>query len=352
MYENKTAENIKAEMLAKITDIETREGSFINDMLSPVSMELESAYNQLDVLLSTMFLDDIRCEYLDKRASEYGIYRKQGTKAKGQVTFTGSENTIIPKGSLISTGSNLMFETVDEVTIPAEQTTVVADIISSDIGSKYNVSNNTIVNIPSAINGVVSVTNEKPITGGTDVELDEALLKRLLHQLRNPATSGNPAHYKIWALEVNGIGDVKVFPTHFGNGTVLVLPITSEKQAPTEDIIQKVKNHIETKRPIGATVTVNAPIMTAININATITTDGVRPLEDINHEFTKLFKKYITDSVFKIYTVDYFKCLSIFYEISGVRQVTDFKLNNDKSNITIDELAIQSVGTINITGGA
>lgn len=351
MYENQTYEKIKSDILSKINNIDKREGSFINDMVSPVSMELEGAYNQLEVLLSAMFLKDIGGEMLDKRAEEYGIKRKLGTKSVGKVTFTGISNTVIPKGSLVATNSNILFKTSIEVIIPTGETKVLADIVSTEIGSKNNVLTGSIVNIPSSINGITTVYNETETFGGTDKETDDSLLKRVLHLIQNSATSGNKAHYKMWALEVNGVGDAKVFPTHYGNGTVLVLPITSEKQAPTDDVVENIKTYIESKRPIGAKVTVLAPNVVSVNVSAEITLDGTKTLEDIKKQYEILLKKYITDSVFKIYVVDYFRCLSLFYDIEGVKQVNDVKLNGGNSNITVNPLEIQSVGTITITQG-
>lgn len=348
MYESQTLEKIKNDILSKITGVEKREGSFTADMITPIAMELEGAYNQLDVLLSTMFLGDIAGEMLDRRCSEYGITRKPGTKAEGQVKFIGEPGAIIFKGSLVSTNSNMLFETVEDKTIPFDGDSATVPVLSTEKGSKYNVSVGSIVNIPVSINGVISVENIAQTHGGTDIETDKALLSRLLYRLRTPATSGNPSHYKMWALEVDGVGDVKVFPTYYGNGTVLVLPITAEKQAPRETIINKVASHIESVRPIGATVTVKAPTTTEINVTAALILDGTRTIQDVKKDYEQLFIKYITDSVFKIYVVDFYKCLSLFYDVPGVKAVQDFKLNDGTVNIQIDELAIQTVGTIDI----
>lgn len=349
MYENKTYENIKENILEKISDIDKREGSFVNDMVSPVAMEFEGAYQQFEAMLGIMFMEDSVGEYIEKRAKEYGILRKKGTYATGNVTFTGKENTHIPKGSLISTINNLLYETVEDAIISQGKTTITVPIKAQETGDKYNVLANMITSIPVAIMGITSVINTTKILGGTDVEADTELVNRVLLQIQNPATSGNAMHYKLWALEVDGVGDAKVFPLYSGPGTVMVMPITSDKRAPDATIIENTKKVIEEKRPIGATVTVYAPTEVLINVTAQIVLEPNYTLQQIQEKYTKQFKKYIMESVFKLYTVDFYKCLSIFYEIEGVKQVIDFKINNATSNITIKENQIQVAGTIAIT---
>lgn len=346
MYENKTYELIKENILNGIPNIDKREGSFINDMVSPLSIEFEDAYEEFKKILGIMFLEDSSGDYLEKRAGEYGIKRKLGTNSIGKVKFTGTDGTVIPTGSLVGTPTGLLYETTEEKIITSG--IVEVNIKSKEIGSRYNVIANAINQIPISITGISSCTNESVTLGGTDNEKEEDLLVRTLLQIQNPATSGNAMHYKLWALEVNGVGDVKVFPLWNGNGTVKVIPITTEKRTPSEEILQSVREKIEEKRPIGASVTVIAPEEVILNIEATINIDPTFSKENIKTEYEKEFVNYIKNSVFKLNNVDYYKCLSIFYEIPGVIEVTNFTLNNATSNVNISSSQIQVAGTVTV----
>lgn len=348
MYDGMLYENLKNDMLVKIPNMDKREGSFVSDMISPVAYEFEYAYQQFEAMLGIMFMEDSNAEHIEKRAKEYGLFRKKGTHAIGAVIFTGSENTTIPKGAIVATVTNLLYETSEQVTIPQGETTIVAPIKAQEIGDKYNVLSNMLTFIPVAIMGVSSVTNTDNILGGTDIETDGELVRRVLLQIQTPATSGNAIHYKLWALEVNGVGDAKVFPLYNGPGTVLVMPITSDKRAPDTTIINNTKNAIEDKRPIGASVTVSAPEEVLINVSAQIVLDPNFTLEKVEEKYIEKFRDYITKSVFRLYTVDYYKCLSIFYELEGVKQVANFKINNATSNVEITENKIQVAGTVAI----
>lgn len=348
MYEGKLYENIKNDILNRVSNIDKREGSFVNDMISPVAMEFEAAYQQFESMLGIMFLEDSVSEYIEKRAKEYGLSRKQGTYANGTVTFTGNQNTVIPKGSLVSTVTSLLYETTEEVTIAQGETTVTAHVKAQEVGDKYNVLAHMIMSIPVSIIGISSVTNNDKLLGGTGIETDEELVKRVLLQIQTPATSGNAMHYRLWALEVDGVGDAKVFPLHNGPGTVRVMPITSDKRAPDSNIIDNAKSLIEEKRPIGASVTVSAPAEVLINVSAQVVVDSNYTIQKIKEKYIEKFKEYISKSVFKLYTVDYYKCLSIFYEIEGVKQVVNFTINNTTSNVVINETQIQVAGTVAI----
>ena len=58
------------------------------------------------------------------------------------------------------------------------------------------------------------------LSPGEEEESDESLRERYLLKAQAPATSGNPAHYVIWAREVPGVGDANVIPVWNGPGTV------------------------------------------------------------------------------------------------------------------------------------
>lgn len=186
MYEDMTEDVLKERMLEQ-TSTYNDEGGFIYDAVAPVATELAEMYSSLDEVLEQVFAQTASGEYLEKRCAEFGIYRKAGTKATGQVKFTGNDGTVIPAGTLVQTESGLQFQTKVESTISNSQ--AIADIEAIEASSNYNVPANSIVELPVQIVGVVSVTNEQATTGGTNEEDDASLLNRLLVKVQTPATS-------------------------------------------------------------------------------------------------------------------------------------------------------------------
>ena len=204
--------------------------------------------------------------------------------------------------------------------------------------------------LPTSIFGVTAVTNDAKMLGGSERETDAELVERILLKLQSPATSGNVYHYKLWAMNVEGVGNVKVFPLDNGPGTVTIMPITSSGRSPDEEIIQRVEEYIEEQRPIGATVTVMAPAEKMINVAASVEITTAVTAETVKEAYRKLLEEYIKSSVFKLSTVDYFKCLSMFYDIEGVVSVKTFTINGGTESISIGEKEIQVTGSIDIEG--
>lgn len=349
MYEDKTYENIRDEILSKVTLTDTREGSFASDVVSPISYEMEKTYNQFDRMLGIVFLDTSAGTYIDDRGKEYGIIRKEGTCAKGEVTFTGEKDVEIPIGTLCATVGGLMFEVLEGGVIP-EGGTITLPVEAQEPGDKYNVLAGSVRVLPTSIFGVTAVTNDAKMLGGSERETDAELVERILLKLQSPATSGNVYHYKLWAMNVEGVGNVKVFPLDNGPGTVTVMPITSSGRSPDEEIIQRVEEYIEEQRPIGATVTVMAPAEKMINVAASVEITTAVTVETVKEAYGKLLEEYIKSSVFKLSTVDYFKCLSMFYDIEGVVSVKTFTINGGTESISIGEKEIQVTGSIDIEG--
>jgi len=345
MFEQQTYESILQRMLDRVTaNVDKSEGSFVYDALAPAALELAQMYVQLDNILQVAFAQTSYGEWLEKRAAEFGIHRRNGTKAKGQVTFYGSDNTIIPAGTLAQTDAGLQYVTVGEGTIVNGIATV--DIEAVDVGAQYNIPANTITVIPVSIVGVTSVTNSLPITGGTDVEDDASLLNRLLIKVQLPATSGNVNHYRLWALSVPGVGDAKVFPLWNGAGTVKVVIIDSNKEPASSDIVNAVSSYIEENRPVGASVTVEPAEALNINIAAMITRDTNYTLDQVTSNVSDKIKAYLRDTAFKQNIVSYAWIGSLILDSTGVLDYSNLTVNGGTGNVTVGDEQVAVLGQV------
>lgn len=345
MYENETYEALKEEMLKEIALVDKREGSFVNDMLSTAALQGERLYVAMEHALAVAFLKSCTGEDAEEKAQEEGLTRKAGTKAKGEVTFTGEAGKEIPAGTLVGTASGLFFVTM-EAAVTDEGGTVTVEVEAESIGDNYNVLAGYINNIPVAVGGATAVTNASGTLGGSEEETDAELVARTLLKKRTPATSGNAYHYLQWALEVDGIGNARVFPLDNGAGTVGVMPITSSGRAPDSDILEAVKKNIEAQRPIGADVSVYAPTEVMIQTAATVTISSDTTIAAVKKAYTEKLEAYIKGGVFLLQVVDYYKCLSLFYEIAGVVSVQSFAINGEEESVSIGEKQIQVMGEV------
>lgn len=128
-----------------------------------------------DVYFSA-FKDYAKGTNLDNVAQYIGIKRRNATYSIGEVTFTGSEGTIVTEGTLVSRLDGVEFRTLKTVTIV--DASAIVDVISTTRGSIGNSPIGTVVEIVNIIEGLDEVTNAEIIDGGLEVETDDDFRKR------------------------------------------------------------------------------------------------------------------------------------------------------------------------------
>src|SRR5690606_7089948 len=153
-----TFDTILERMLARFPDdVDKREGSVLRDLLSAKAAELEQAYIQMDNVINLGFASTSYGEYLDRRAEEQGLFRKQGTKASGFVTITAPVGSVGEEGTRLATNDDepLYFVTLSEVTIGASPVTVGVE--AEEVGTDGNIHAGKIDTILGNLSGVATV---------------------------------------------------------------------------------------------------------------------------------------------------------------------------------------------------
>jgi uncharacterized phage protein gp47/JayE len=345
-YEDMTPEFLHETMLSNVDDaIDKREGSVAHDLLYPAAIEIGNAYIELDSVLGLGFADTTEGIYLDLRAGEFGLTRKDAVKAQGSVTLTGPTGTIVPAGTRMQTASGIFFVTLTDATLTNGTATVTA---AAEVGGiDGNVAAGAINALaPGDLYGIVTVTNPQPFDGGADVEDDAALLARLKDYVQKPSTSGNANDYRNWALEISGVGDAKVYPVWNGGGTVKVVLLDTEKTAPAQTVIDDVTAHIEANRPIGATVTVVGATEVPINVSATLTLADGKTTADATTEFTVLMTNYLKSLAFTDPIVRYSQIAANILDADSVLDYSNLTVNGGTANITIADGSVAVLGSV------
>ena len=333
-------ESIKQRILDNIKlNLDKREGSFLNDVVSPISMELAKSYIQLEDILSLGFIEDTFDEYLDMRVGEFGVYRKEGTKATGSVIVEGSDGATIINGSKIKSG-DLYYVALNDVELPGENILYVEAL---DVGYKYNLLADTEFELVEKDSSITRLYNTEDFVNGVDIETDLELRERFLKVVRNPSTSGNKYHYEEWALETPGVGRAIVYPLWNGNGTVKVMLIGNDNKPVSEDVLSNVKLHIEENMPIGCQLTVSTPTILNISIRASIELDEGYTVDDIKEEFELRLGEYIKGVTSELV---YSKVYGILSGIVGVNDISSLTLNEGNSNISIADDKLVSLSDI------
>lgn len=342
MYEEMTPETIKASILEGITNLDTREGSYINNLVSPVAYKIWEYYQALNAVIPIAFVDETSGEYIDKRCADYGIVRKPGTKSSTVMILTGTNGTVIPKGKVFLTESGLEFLTLEEVTLFGETPVTIKAV---EEGEQYNVEAGTITRQLSSTYGLTSFVNQVAL-GGTDPESDKALVKRLYDFLRLPATSGNIHHYRQWAKEVNGVGEAKVFPLWNGAGTVKIVIVDQSFHPASNEVVNACAAYIEKKRPIGAEVTVVSAEEFPIEILATVKASA--DIEKVQSGFTEKVQKYIEEIAFVEKELVYNRVGALLMETEGVEDYTSLTINGKPQSVLFEEEQVPALKGVTV----
>lgn len=352
LFESTTPETIKASILERIgTDLQTREGSYTNDLVSPMAFELWRWCMTLDELIYAFYVDETSGIYLDKHADLLGLARKAGTRAYAAITFTGRSGVTIPAGTVFLSASGLEYSLVEDVTLA--DGTGTGYLQASAVGDAYNAAAGEISQILRSISGLDGWANEAA-QGGADPESDAALFSRIDERRKNPATSGNEAHYRQWALECDGVGAVKVTGLWNGPGTVRVLLAGYDRQPVDDAVVASCAAYIETQRPVGASVTVLSASGTEINVAASVTLESGAVLEDVQAAFVSKLDTHLrelADESFstneaQAYTLYINRVAALLMEVPGVLDYTDLLINGASGNVTIAATAVPVIGEV------
>lgn len=343
-----TKEELQKRMLNNISDdYDKSEGSFFCDAVTPVATELSKSYGEQDKILEHVFVETATDDYLTRKCAEMGINRKQATKATGQVEITGTAAAVVPQGTLVAT-ELVTFETTKKTTLD-NTGKVTVNVECKQVGAVGNVPANSVKYFPVTLEGLDKVNNMEPFTGGYDTEIDEQLRERFYEKVNEPPTSGNVAHYKMWAKEVQGVGDAKIFPLWNGNGTVKVVVCDAEARAASAELIGEVSTHIEVERPIGAAVTVESATEKAINVSAKITLIHGRTLEQVKTDLEKSLVEMFKVIAFNGAYVSYAKIGALLFDMYGVGDYSDLLINGGTENIPLYDVEIPTFGTVVLT---
>lgn len=326
-------------------EIDKREGGVIYNALAPAAAQLAQQYIWMDQILTLTFADTSMGEFLDLRAREVGIERFPATRALYKVDFERSEGSdAIPIGSRFMIDENY-FELVEDDVIRIETPGEPGNNIVE--GTELLPLDNFV--------GLEKVAIARLLERGSDAEDDESLRSRYFVRVRREANSGNKAHYKAWAEEVEGVGIAKVFPLYNGPGTVKIVITNDNFQPPIQTIVTNVQNHIapvgelgEGQAPIGATVVVAGATIENIGIKAKVDLQINRSTSDAESEFNELMSKYLKNNSFRLEYLNISTVSEILLQCDSVRNYSDVSINGSVSNFRINPEKIAALSSVEL----
>lgn len=340
-----------------VTDF--NEGSEIRNLLEAIAVVIYWLMEGEDESSKTAFVSTAEGELLDMHGANPWIQqpRDLGSEATGYVTFSipepVTEDIVIPEDTTIvseETGNDYVTES--EIILPIGETEATVSIISATEGEDTNAKTGEINIIDDEYLDVaeLSVTNEEPVTGGTDYEEDEEYRERLLNFIRRDDFGSLP-YYIDLAESIDGVHDVLFVDDPIFTRKILV---NGTGETLLNDVLEVFTNL--TNVVVSHTFTVDTPDYKDVSLIVDLTVDELLDETELRQIFTDIFaggtnvygfefdgysigEALINDSVYA--TFDYYP---------GMNNISIYQsVNNQKvplSDITVDEtecLRLESV---------
>lgn len=329
-------DEILNEMLGNLPNTyDKNEGSVIRDLLSPCAIYGAKRESTDEGILNNAFFETADYQHKIIIAKERAnIEPKPAGFAYGNVTITGAPGTIVSAGTTVASDV-LLYDVTENSTIGAGGT-AECKVRCREAGRAGNIPAGAIKAFPVTIEGLTSVTNAAAFDTGYDAESIEDLSKRYYLKVRNPGTSGNPAHYRNWAMEVDGVGDAKAFGRTPNRGSVTVYIIDSNKTGASAQLVKKVQEHIDVERPYPANVLVCSAQEVAINVSVTIVLNA-GDTKNYTEEIKKYITGYLTSIAFLQNYVSYARVSDAILNIPGIVDISNLTVNGSTTNVQTTE---------------
>lgn len=349
MFEDKTFESILDSMLNYVQDrypeLDTNTGSMIYTALAPIALELETAYHEMDMIMSETFLETATKEYLVKFGDQIGLEINDATCGH----FKGEFNVDVPIGSRFNC-DEFNYAVVSKISDPTATDQVCTfELVCETAGTEPNayVGDEGDLTPITYIPGLSYAKLVSVITYGEDEEDTEAYRYRLQLHVKNPPINGNVAQYEEWLGEYDGVGKFKVLPCWNGINTVKLVVLNSENQQADAEFVETLQRYFDPptdeiddditsetypqgrgmgdgQAPIGAIITVTTPTEVPVVVNCQVVLNpGYSSPEGVEDAVDK----YLKSIIFEKNSVSYMPISATIYNCDSVADVVGLSIN-------------------------
>lgn len=190
-----------------------------------------------------------------------GVPRRREAFATGDVTLEGADETVIIEGTLLSIDS-IEYATTAETVIAAG--TATAPVKAVKAGVAGNQPAGAELRLVSPVSGVMATVTvgDSGIQGGADIESYGDWRDRIMLRRARTPRGGARGDWEEWALQVAGVTRAWEDPMGMGPSSVVIRIMADDAPGgplPSEQLLQAVHDHIESKKNVQAKIYVVAP---------------------------------------------------------------------------------------------
>lgn len=337
-------------MMHRMPDtFDKRDGSVIYNALAPSALELASMFVNLQIFVEQTYILTATGENLDNLGLSFGVARRGSTKALRRGLFYGRDGELIDVaiGSMFATPTILgrqeanLFEVI--------YFTSVGDAIlrAVEYGSIGNIYFGGI--LPASVQpNLTRAELLEVIQPAQDIETDESYRQRIYARFTGQSFGGNIPQYIEWSKNIDGVGNVKVFPIWDGGGTVKLSVIDTSYNPISEQFQEHIRNEFDPQdmtamgegiSPIGHSVTVTTPDKFDVDVEFTVQLEGLvvgqvrQPIIDALEEYFLILRSdWMQDSQSSIFIA---RIINVVLGVAGVVNVYDVLLNGEARDIIL-----------------
>lgn len=349
MYEDRTFDNILAEMLEEMPDnINTSENSLIRNALVREALSRERFYNDMSRLYDNIFIDTMEEDVFVTYAKDRGIYRKAAISAILQADFAQK----IEIGTRF-TANELDYEVTENI---GGYTYKIKCLESGEIGNTTFGDIEPIDYVEDWQGGKIV----KLITPGADEESIDSLKQRYRESFEIKAFAGNKKAYRDMTMAIEEVGDCIPCRIKEGETNIPVYVVSRAYRALDDDTLAKVQeivDPIESKAegegtaPIGHDVIIKTPEEVSVNVTAKVITEDPYTWDGVKDTIKGKIEDYFLQVRRDWYkrkgcTIRVSQVESAILSVDGVIDCTTTKLNGISENIVMDYTNVPVVGTV------
>lgn len=292
---------------------------------------------------------------LRRLAAIWGLTPKAATVADdGEVTFTGTNGTLIPAGTQVAWVDGSSWTTVADVTIASGEASV--GVVADAAGLGGNLAIDSVVAVQAPPTGVdPDAVFSVAAAAGTPAETDAQLQARLLQRIRAGSAGGTASDYEQWALSVAGVGFAYCLPLRRGAGTVSVVVFQTDelgRRIPAiADLRTAVLDYLNTVRPVCADVDVPEvdEVVIDLELSDLVLADGLE-WADVEADVEEAWDAFIRSTVPGEATIYRVQAIRAVGAVAGVASFTMVEPAADVTMSITDELVqVPTTGTVSVS---
>lgn len=283
----------------------------------------------------------------------YSIYRSSDDGASWDIIAGTSVSTYTDTGAA-------SLANIDS--LPSVNTTAMIELAvrARQAGTIGNIAGFAVTNLETPNDGVVAVYNFAAMTGGLEIESDDALRERVLARYGGQG-GGNITDYETWVLDQPNVARVSVIPLVAGPGTVGVVAMNEDGSPVTTPVVAAVQAYLDPvfqqgkgRAPIGHGVTVSTSVVQAIPVSAHVvfdtgySLDGAGGTTALRARIVQAIKDYI-DALNVGDDVIYENVKSRYFRVKGITNISSVTVNAGTTDVVIAATTAARTGTVSFT---